>query len=146
MVTRGIMVIIFEMYRNIQSLWCAPGTNIVLYVSNTSKANKLIGKRDQICGYQKYAQIVKNLPKARETRVWSLGAEDLLEKGMAPVFLHGKSLGQRSLVGDSPWSLEELYTTEQLTFSLFISGVGGAGRGIWRWSKGPTFSYKTNQY
>ena len=29
-----------------------------------------------------------------------------------------------------PWSHEELYTTEQLTFSLFISEVGGAGRGI----------------
>ena len=30
------------------------------------------------------AQIVKNLPAMQETRVQSLGWEDLLEKGMAP--------------------------------------------------------------
>ena len=31
-----------------------------------------------------------------------------------PVFLPGKSYGQRSLEGYSPWSLKELDTTEQL--------------------------------
>ena len=29
------------------------------------------------------AQMVKNLPAMQETRVWSLGGEDSLEKGMA---------------------------------------------------------------
>ena len=29
------------------------------------------------------AQMVKNLPAMQETRVWSLGQEDPLEKGMA---------------------------------------------------------------
>ena len=39
------------------------------------------------------------------------------KKGMAitPVFLPGEFLGQRSLVGYSPWGRKELETTEQLT-------------------------------
>ena len=43
------------------------------------------------------AQMVKSLPAMQETRVWSLGQEDPLEKEMAPipVFLSGKSHGQR---------------------------------------------------
>ena len=49
--------------------------------------------------------MVKNPPAnaGDEIRVRSLGQEDLLEKGTAtPVFLPGKSHGQRSLVGYSP--------------------------------------------
>ena len=47
---------------------------------------------------------VKNPPagqKTQETQVRSLSGEDPLEKGLAtsPVFLSGKSHGQRSLVG-----------------------------------------------
>ena len=34
-----------------------------------------------------------------------------------PVFLPGKSHGQRSLVGYNPWDCKELDTTEQLTLS-----------------------------
>ena len=40
----------------------------------------------------------------QETQIQSLGQEDSLEKEMAtPVFLPGKSHGQRSLVDCSPW-------------------------------------------
>ena len=48
-------------------------------------------------------------------QVQSLGHEDPLEYKMAthPVFLPGKSNGQRSLVGYSPWGLKESDTTEQ---------------------------------
>ena len=52
----------------------------------------------------------------RETRVQSLGREDLLEKEMATHLL-GESHGQRSLVGYSPQSREESYTTERLHFT-----------------------------
>ena len=57
--------------------------------------------------------VVKNPPAKQEMHemgVWSLGWEDPLEKGMAtpPVFLVGKSHGQRSLVGYSPWGRKEL--------------------------------------
>ena len=53
-------------------------------------------------------QMVKNLPAMQETQVQSLGQEDPLEKEMAthPVFLPGKSRGQRSLAGYSPWDCE----------------------------------------
>ena len=42
------------------------------------------------------AQMVKDLLVRQETWVWSLGREDPLEKGMAPVFL----------LGESPWTEE----------------------------------------
>ena len=41
-----------------------------------------------------------------------------------PVFLPGKSHGQRSLVGCSPWGCEELDTTEQLHFHFSLSCIG----------------------
>ena len=52
--------------------------------------------------------VVKNLPtidEMQETQVQSLGWEDPLEKEMepTPVFLPGKSHGQRSLAGYSSW-------------------------------------------
>ena len=52
------------------------------------------------------AQSVKHLPPMWETQDQSLGWEDLLEKEMATHFsiLPGKSHGQRSLVGYSPWA------------------------------------------
>ena len=60
------------------------------------------------------AQTVKNLPAIWETKVPSLGREDLLEKGMAT---HSSILAWRipSLVGYSPWGCKELHTTEHLT-------------------------------
>ena len=47
----------------------------------------------------------------------SLGQEELLEEETAPtpVFLPGKSHGQRSLVGYSPWGYKVSDTTEQLS-------------------------------
>ena len=47
----------------------------------------------------------KNLPAVQETRIPSLGREDPLEEEQQPiaVFLPGKSRGQRTLAGDSPW-------------------------------------------
>ena len=56
------------------------------------------------------AQMAKNLPAMQELWVLFLGQEDPLEKGMAttPVFLPGKSHGQKSLVGYSPWGHKDL--------------------------------------
>ena len=63
---------------------------------------------------------VKNPPAVQETRVLFLDWEDPLEEGMAtPVILPGKSHGQRSLAGYSPWGCKESDTTELLTLSLF---------------------------
>ena len=41
-----------------------------------------------------------------------------------PVLLPGKSQGQRSLVGFSPWGRTELDTTEQLHFHFSLSCIG----------------------
>ena len=54
--------------------------------------------------------MVKNLPAKQETLVGSLSWEDPLERRKwqpTPVFLPGKSHGQRSLVGYSPWHRKE---------------------------------------
>ena len=60
------------------------------------------------------AQTVKCLPTMQETRVQSLGQDDLLEKKMAThsSILPGKSHGRRILVGYSPWGCKESATTE----------------------------------
>ena len=52
------------------------------------------------------AQSVHYLPAIQETRVRFLGPEDPLRRKWqpAPVFLPGKSHGQRSLVGSHSWS------------------------------------------
>ena len=62
------------------------------------------------------AQMVKRLSTVRETWVHSLGWEDPLEKEMAihSSILPGKSHGQRSLEGYSPWGPKEPDTTERL--------------------------------
>ena len=67
------------------------------------------------------SQMVKHLPTIRETRIWSLGREDPLEKEMAThsSTLPGKSRGQRSVIGYSPWGCKELDTTERLHFFTF---------------------------
>ena len=41
-----------------------------------------------------------------------------------PVLLPGKSHGRRSVVGGSPWGLEELDTTERLPFHFSLSCTG----------------------
>ena len=63
------------------------------------------------------AQMVKNPPEMKETRVWSLGQEDPLEKARlcTLVFLPREFYGQRSLAGYSPWGCKESDTTERLT-------------------------------
>ena len=55
------------------------------------------------------AQLVKNPLAMQETWVQSLGQEDTLEKEMqlSPVFLPGKSQGQRSLAVYSAWDGKE---------------------------------------
>ena len=63
------------------------------------------------------AQMVKNLLALQETWVQFLVWEDPLKRGVAtpPVFLPGKSHGQRSLVGYSPQGHKESDVTERLS-------------------------------
>ena len=72
------------------------------------------------------AQTVKHLPTMQETWVQSLGREDVLEKEMAThsSILPGKSHGQRSLEGCSPWGHKESDTTERLHFPFPFGARG----------------------
>ena len=55
------------------------------------------------------AQLVKNPPAMQETQVPSLGQEDPWRRKWQPtsVFLPGKSHGQSSIAGYSPWGRKE---------------------------------------
>ena len=55
------------------------------------------------------AQLVKNPPAMQETQVPSLGQEDPWRRKWQPtsVFLPGKSHGQSSIAGYSPWGHKE---------------------------------------
>ena len=60
--------------------------------------------------------MVNNLPAMKESWIRSLGWEDPLEKWLPPpVFLLGKSHGQRSLAGYSPWGHKESDTNNWAT-------------------------------
>ena len=68
------------------------------------------------------AQTVKSLPTMQETRVWSLGQEDYLEKEMAT---HSSILASKitwidSLVGNTPWGREESNMTDRLKHTVII--------------------------
>ena len=56
----------------------------------------------------------RNPPATQETWVWSLGQEDLLEKGMATHsrFLPAESHEQRSLVGYSPYGHSQTWPSD----------------------------------
>ena len=54
-------------------------------------------------------QTVKNLPAVQETRVRSLGQEELLEKGMAP---HCRVLGLENPMDRGAWWAAESDMTE----------------------------------
>ena len=73
-----------------------------------------------------FPQWVKNPPAMQETQVGSLGWEVPWRRKWqpTPVFWPGKSHGQRSLVGCSPWDLEESDTTKRLHFHFSLSCIG----------------------
>ena len=74
--------------------------------------------------------VVKNPSAKQETQVWSLGWEDSLEREMAThsIFLPGKSHGQRSMEGYSPWGLQrvshDLATQQQEQQQLGVHWTG----------------------
>ena len=69
--------------------------------------------------------MVKHPPAVHETGVWSLSGKIPWRREWlpTPVFLPGKSQGQRSLLGYSPWGHKESDMTERLTLSFFIHTI-----------------------
>ena len=65
---------------------------------------------------------VKNLQEMQETRVQYLSWEDPWRRKwqLTPTFFPGKSHGQRSLAGYSPWDHKESDTTELLTAAINV--------------------------
>ena len=82
------------------------------------------------------AQMVKNLPAVWETQVRSLDQKIpwQMKRQPTPVFLSGKSHGQRSLAGYRPWGQKESDTPGRLTLSLSlfqqVKGRGALSMGL----------------
>ena len=98
-----------------------PGSSLVDFEWLSS----CLAPREQVDCSECGAQLVKNLPTMRETRVRSLGWEDPLEKGKAT---HSSILAWRI-----PWTvyLRELDTTEQsLNLVNYFLFYGGWARGL----------------
>ena len=69
-----------------------------------------------------WSRIRLPMQETQEMQVRSLVWEDPLKKEIAtyPVFLPGKSHGQRSLAGSSPWGRKESETTERLSTHISV--------------------------
>ena len=89
--------------------------------------------RSKITGSSQVVLMVKNLPSKQEMQVWSLGWEypQRSKWQPTPVFLSGKSHGQRSLEGYNPRGCEkarhDLVTKQQNDQSVLDSGKQGTG-------------------
>uniref|UniRef100_A0A8B9Y8T5 Uncharacterized protein n=1 Tax=Bos mutus grunniens TaxID=30521 RepID=A0A8B9Y8T5_BOSMU len=94
-------------------------------------AGEWIGYPLQCSWASPVAQLVKNLPAMRETWVPSLGWEDPLEKGKAPVFWPGESHGLYS-----PWGHKESDTTEPLSLSLLRACYIFSDSSYYKWRVG----------
>ena len=84
------------------------------------------------------AESVKNPPAMQETwvdsGVWKIPWRRKWQP--TPVFLPGKSHGQRRLVGNSPWGRKDSDMTERLTLSISSS---------WIIEVGPTYKQEKRQ-
>ena len=84
------------------------------------------------------AQTVKCLSTMWETRVRALGWEDpWRRKWQSTQGLPGKSHGQRSLVGYSPWGCKESGTTEWLHFHFHFQSTIHQWESLEQSSSGP---------
>ena len=92
------------------------------YKFRNTHTHVLYNARLHISRASRLAQIVKNL-----SAMWEIWFSPWVRKipwrmawQSTPVFLAGQSREQKSLVGYSPWGLEEWDTTERLRLSLFM--------------------------
>ena len=70
-------------------------------------------------------QIILNVKLYKSQENWGLNLKARRRQWHpTPVLLPGRSHGQRSLVGCSPWGREESDTTEQLPFHFSLSCIG----------------------
>ena len=96
--------------------WSSSGTSLLLILENATQSCPDKEQLNHKPGASHVAQWVKNLPAVQEMQVRSLGREDPLEEGIAThsSILGGKSHGQRSLAGYSPWGHKGSDATEWL--------------------------------
>ena len=60
----------------------------------------------------------------QEFDIWGTSRKEKRQWQPTPILLPGKSHGQRSLVGCSPWGCEESDMTERLHFHFSLSSIG----------------------
>ena len=87
-------------------------------------------------------EIVKNLPAVQETRVWSLGWDDHLEKGRATrsIIIAWRIPRAECMAGYSPWDHKKPVRTECLTFTSRSRGRS-KGRESFDWRQPKSLPY-----
>ena len=87
----------------IKKMWCT--YNRILFNHKKEGSLAICNNMDWLGGHSLVAQTVNNLPSVQETRVWSLGREDPLEKQMAT---HATILAWRIPWTDEPGGLQSM--------------------------------------
>ena len=96
--------------------WCPSSKTVRERECFLTQAFDRLAKAHPPWGISPDGSVVKNPPAVCKMWVWSLGARIPWGRKWppTPVFLPGKSHGQRSLVGYSPWTYKELDPNEWL--------------------------------
>ena len=99
-----------------RKLWQSFRKGTYIYVSDLGVLSRWCSGKEPTCQCMRYKRRKFNpwIRKIPWRRKWKPTA----------VFLPGKSHGQRSLVGCSPWGREESDTTERLHFHFSLSCIG----------------------
>ena len=98
--------------KNIMKVWKSYSTEDVITVNRKKKKKKI--KPQTVNSYWRKSCLNAVCAWLQGRRQWQ----------PTPVSLPGKSHGQRSLIGCSPWGHEESDTTEQLHFHFSLSCIG----------------------
>ena len=122
-VATGLEKVIF--HSNAKECW---NCHTIVVISHASKVMlKVLQARLQQYMNQEFADVQAWFRKGRGTRGQIANICWIIRRRQwhpTPVLLPGKSHGWRSLVGCSPWGLEESDTTERLYFHFSLSFIG----------------------
>ena len=107
---------------------CLPRTGKVSKCSDLEEKPSRIGKRRYNSTRRNHTLItLENVVSSLQQKRLSVSVNlyrPIASWQPTPVLLPGKSHGQRSLVGYSPWGLEESNRAEQLQFHFSLSYIG----------------------
>ena len=117
----SIFTRLFNYHVEFQNIFITPERNPVPINSCSPFSTPFSPLQPLVCSSSEYLSILEILYKWLFVSVFFHLAR---EGNGTPILLPGKSHGQRTLVGCSPWGREESGTTERLPFHFSLSCIG----------------------